>query len=145
LKEKITDEFEDQNFRYIKEIAGLQDESDRDVQNVLKQKFHAHEVNGKLFGLKRKKRFQTFFNSMKSAVIVLHLLKDLLFVLAKISVPIAFFILSYYIWQQILVLQVSNILPILATLITPYVLSNLFMEVVTKLISAFKFQDVRNK
>jgi hypothetical protein len=113
---------ESQNFRHLKEIAGLQDESDRDVKNVLKQKFHAHEVNGKIFGLKRKKRFQHFFNSMKSAVIVLHLLKDLLFVLAKISVPIAFFILSYYIWQQILVLQVSNILPILATLITPYFL-----------------------
>jgi hypothetical protein len=108
------------NFRYIKESAGLQDESDRDIKNVLKQKFHAHETQGKIFGLKRKKGFQNFFNSLKAALTILQFIKDLLFVLAKISVPIAFFILAYYIWQQIFLLQVSDVIPITATLITPY-------------------------
>jgi hypothetical protein len=53
--------------------------------NALKQKFHAHETQVKIFGLKRKKRFQNFSNSLKSAVTILQLLKDLLFVLAKIQ------------------------------------------------------------
>ncbi len=110
-------------YAYLKDFTGIREESDRDIKNVLKQKFNAYERNGNVFGLKRKKNL---YNFAKTILLILNWIKDLLFILGKISLPIAFFLLGYGIYEQRpqieKAFEVSNILSIVYTSIVIYLL-----------------------
>jgi hypothetical protein len=94
IKSKLVQDFEfvgeEIAYTAVKEISHLNEESDVDIKNVLKQSFHAFVANGKVYGLRRKRRSCcNLFKCLQSTLRYLEIFKTIIFVLAKLLLPIA--------------------------------------------------------
>jgi hypothetical protein len=88
---------DDLTYGALKNIAGIQEEDDVVVKNVLKTRFHSYVTSGKVYGLKAKKKKINLLECLQYTVEILGTIKDILCMSVKIGLPLVILFVVYFI------------------------------------------------